>query len=351
MLTASVGGLCAQQPKPSTVASSGSLVPAFTHQSADLAIVHASVLDIRTGETLPDRTVVIDKGLITGIQRSTRGVARANARTIDARGRLLSPAFVDVHFHTMAILGDSMTPTGGAITALTMSADSINAYRRLFAQLYMPYGVTVVRDVGSAERDLPMLLAWTKQSPDAPDFYPVGAQLVSAESGRVSPPFQVTLADSQTAAAKVREYHDLGIRNVKLYWRLREPEFKGALSEAQKLGMNVTGHVDQQVMTIGRALDLGLRNVEHIHTLALSVMRESELDSLYALFSTLLGVSSNRDPGIFFLATTEYWNHVGPDDPRIVDLIAKFRADDASLTPTLHVIAQRFGLTYSARRF
>ena len=68
----------------------------------------------------------------------------------------------------------------------------------------------------------------------------------------------------------------------KLYWRLREPEFKGALLEAQNLRMNVTGHIDLKVMTIDRALDLGLRNFEHIHTLAYSVMTAAGFDSLMA---------------------------------------------------------------------
>jgi hypothetical protein len=194
-----------------------------------------------------------------------------------------------------------------------------------------------------------MLIAWMSQSPNAPDFYPVGAQLVSAESGRVSPPFQAALADSQAAAMKVEEYYKLGIRNIKLYWRLREPEFRGALYEAQKLGMNVTGHIDQGVMTIGRALDLGLRNYEHIFTLAMSVLTEEEMDSLYAHVPEHLGVTKETASGVhglFFLITMEFWNYVGPDNPRVLALIRKFKTDEASLTPTLHVIAQRLGLTY-----
>src|SRR2546428_6705050 len=194
-----------------------------------------------------------------------------------------------------------------------------------------------------------MLSAWMSPSPRAPDVYPVGAQLVAPESGRGAPPFQATLADSQAAARKVAEYYKLGIRNIKLYWRLREPEFKGALYEAQNLGMNVTGHVDQRVMTIGRALDLGLRNYEHMFTLALSVLTDGELDSLYAGVPEHLGVTRETASGVhglFFLITMEFWNYIGRENARMLALIEKFKTDDASLTPTLHVIAQRLGLTY-----
>jgi hypothetical protein len=113
--------------------------------------------------------------------------------------------------------------------------------------------------------------------------------------------------------------------------------------------MNVTGHVDQQVMTIDQALDLGLRNFEHLFTFALSTLTAAELDSLYSGVPAHLGVtqeSASGVNGLFFLITMEYWNYVGPNNPRMLALIAKFKADDASLTPTMHVIAQRLHLTY-----
>src|SRR5258708_5049245 len=86
---------------------------------------------------------------------------------------------------------------------LMTDAARIAAYRRRYAEVYLPYGVTSVRDVGSAERDLPMLLAWMKRSPLAPDFYPVGAQFVSPEEGRTPPPFQHAVSDSAAAGEQV----------------------------------------------------------------------------------------------------------------------------------------------------
>jgi hypothetical protein len=306
----------------------------------DLVITHASVLDVRNGIVLPDRTVVIDHGMIIGINSRSQTAPRAT-RTLDARGRLVTPGLIDVHSHSFLYLPDD--------TLLVMTPDSIDAYRRVFASEYLPYGVTVVRDVGSSERVLPMLVAWMKPSADAPDFYPSGAHLISRDTTWRTRSWQVVVADSQAAAAKVQQYYGLGIRNIKLYWGLRQPEFKGALFEAEKRGMSVTGHIDQRVMTVGRALDLGLRNVEHVHTLALSVLSDSELNTLYAQVPQHLGVTfetyrSVHDFGD--LLTMEFWNGVGPDNPSLLALIEKFKTDDASLTPTLHVFAQRLGLAY-----
>lgn len=308
-------------------------------QPVDLIITHAAVLDVRTGAVLPNRTIIIDHGLIQAVEPPSQPLFRAARRSLDARGRLVTPGLIDVHSHSFLYLPNDAHPV--------MTPDSINAYRRVLASEYLPYGVTVVRDVGSSERVLPMLLAWTKPSPDAPDFYPSGAHLISPDPNWVPRSWQVVIADSSAAAAKVREYYGLGIRNIKLYWGLRVPEFKGALYQAQALGMNVTGHVDQGVMTIGQALDLGLRNVEHIHTFPWSMLTASDFDPVKAQLLRDLGVTFDHLPPTApnFIAP-ELWAYLGPENARVLALIAKFKADDASLTPTLHVFAQRLGLTY-----
>ncbi len=306
---------------------------------ADLIITHAAVLDVRTGKVLPNQAVVIQHGMIESVQPTGHRSSPPAIRSLDAQGRLVTPGLIDVHSHSFLYLPND--------TALVMTPDSIKAYRHVLATEYLPYGVTVVRDVGSSERVLPMLLAWMKPSLDAPDFYPSGAHLISPDPKWTPRSWQVVVADSAAAAAKVRDYYQFGIRNIKLYWGLRAPEFRGALYQAQALGMNVTGHVDQGVMTIGQALDLGLHNVEHIHTFALSVLTASDFDPFKAQLQLDLGVSfDHHPPTASYLLPPELWAYLGPQNARVLALIAKFKADDASLTPTLHVFAQRLGLTY-----
>ena len=125
-------------------------------RQVDLAITHASVLDVRSGRVLPETTVLIERGVITSVTRNAEGSSIRAARVLDAHGRLLTPGFTDVHLHTFLVLADS-TPAGMASRALVMRPDSIAAYRREFAHAYLPYGVTLVRDVGTDEHYLPML--------------------------------------------------------------------------------------------------------------------------------------------------------------------------------------------------
>jgi hypothetical protein len=311
----------------------------------DLAITHAAVLDVATGALQRDRTVVVSNGIITGVQADAAQEPVAN-RVIDAHGRLLTPGFIDAHLHLCSIwFPPCTTPLAGTLQ-LSMRPDSIASYRRTLASLYLPYGVTAVRDVGSEERVMPLLLAWMKRSPDAPDFYPVGAHLISPDPNHTPAPWQVEVADSAAAAAKVRAYHDLGIRNIKLYWRLREPAFTGALHEAQALDMNVTGHVDFNMVPVERALELGLRNFEHMTAWAFTVLTSQDVDRVYRDVAHRIGPAKGPYPGFFFLAVPEEWNRVGRDNPRLLALVDKFSAAHASVTPTLHVFAERLGLTY-----
>lgn len=309
---------------------------------AELALNHVAVLDVRAGKVLPDQLVLVSGGVITAVSAADGRTPTAK-RVIDAKGRLLTPGLIDAHLH----LCNLFCNVGSDSLPLAMAPDSIVSYRRTLAAQYLPYGVTTIREVGAEERTMPLLLAWMKPSASAPDFYPVGAHLISPQRNGYHAPWQVVVSDSAAAAAKVGEYYALGIRNIKLYWRLRESEFRGALYEAQRLKMNVTGHVDQGVMTIDRALDLGLRNVEHIHTFGYSVLTNTDFDSLVAQAPRTLGVTPPRfPPTALFMNAAEIFNYLGPDNARILALIDKFRATNSSLTPTLHVFAQRYGLTY-----
>jgi imidazolonepropionase-like amidohydrolase len=330
------------------ILSAGLVLVAGSHQvgtvpEAELAINHASILDVRTGIVVRDQLILVRAGVITSISRAER--APRAGQVINARGRLVTPGLIDAHLHLCSIF----CAPGADTLPSSLINDSRGAYRRALGTEYLPYGVTVVRDVGTEERALPFLRAMLQRSTDAPDFYPVGSHLISPQANGRHAPWQVVVADSAAAARKVREYHAQGIRNIKLYWRLREPEFRSALREAQRLGMNVTGHVDQGVMGIDRALDLGLSNVEHVHTFGYSVLTRADFDSLVAQVPRTLGIRPPPyPPTALFMNVAEIFNYLGPANPRLLSLIAKFKTHDASLTPTLHIFAQRYGLTYFA---
>lgn len=138
----------------------------------------------------------------------------------------------------------------------------------------------------------------------------------------------------------------MGLNQVKLYWR---PEFRAALNEARRLGMNVTGHIDFQVMDVERALDLGLRSFEHAYTIGVSALGEQ--DFLAAWREHLPRSIGDRQRGRFYLGVMEYFNVLGPEDPRMERLIGRLAETGSFVVPTLHLFAQRFGLAaFESRR-
>ena len=89
--------------------------PSVVRHSADLLIVNASVLDVRTGVVLPDQTIVIRDGLIVSVQGEGQLVPSIRD-TFDAAGQLVTPGLIDVHGHSGYVLGDSISDGGGAIS-------------------------------------------------------------------------------------------------------------------------------------------------------------------------------------------------------------------------------------------
>ena len=88
-----------------------------------IAFVGVTVVDVRSGTTVPRQTVVLANGRIQSV--GTDGTARipAGAMVVDGQGKFLVPAFWDMHAHVYAV-----SPL-------------------LDLPLYIAYGVTNVRDM------------------------------------------------------------------------------------------------------------------------------------------------------------------------------------------------------------
>jgi len=201
--------------------------------------------------------------------------------------------------------------------------------------------VTTVREAGGDERYLELMRQWMKPSANAPDFIPSGGALASHEEGRVPYTGHAIVRDSADAAAKVRRYYDAGIRDVKLYWRLREPEYVGAFAEAKKLGMHIDTHVDFGVMSIRRALDIGVRHFEHAYTVGVESLPGPAVAAAWERTRRELGPEL---PAAFYFGILEHFNELGPNNPQMLALIDELAKPGATVTPTLHIFAQRVGL-------
>jgi len=306
----------------------------------DLAIKNATVFDSNSGTISKNKTILIKAGLITDITDNKKEFTAI--KTIDAKGKLVTPGFIDTHIHPTDVFGD--------YTAAPeyLAKDSLAYFRKKLSDTYLPYGVTTAMIMGQPEKWLPPILNWSQNPlPNYLDIYTVGGALISKERRK---PYinHITVETPLAAKQKVLDYYKLGIRHIKLYWRLRKPEFEAAFKTADSLEMQVYGHIDQNVMFMDTTLDIGLRNYEHILTLATSVLHfqndgkdfSSEMQKYYA------PATSN-----FPLVRLEMFRFIHDKKQAALDsLINKLSKNNVTFSTTIHLMGEQFGLTYFSNK-
>ena len=131
-----------------------------------IAFVHVAVVDVRSGETQPDMTVLLSKNRISQIGSSKIVHVPKNVRTIDARGKYLIPGLWDMHVHG---LWDSKRPA-------------------TFFPLFLANGVTGVREMGGSMPAVDQV-RWRNQVAtgaglDLAWWYPARLSTAPIQSGR-----------------------------------------------------------------------------------------------------------------------------------------------------------------------
>lgn len=297
----------------------------FSEQDYQLVIINASLYNTNTLEIEENKSIFIQNGQIEKIsETNTSDIALKNV--LDARQKLLTPSFIDVHNHLNFIFGD---------TVETINPENFKYSRRLLTEQYMPFGVTVVRSAGGREQHIPMEQSWMKHHPDYVDYYPTGGALVSLDTKFYNHQY---VKDSSDVVSKIEEYYNRGIRHIKIYSLIEEQELRAAIQKTNELNMNVFGHIESSMISIERACELGLINFEHAKTLFLEVIRKYE--------------NTSKDLSKLPPDNGEHWryreyeifNLIETNDPLLLSLIEILKKYDVSITPTLHIYAQPIGL-------
>lgn len=308
-------------------------------QKYDLAISNVAIFDAEKGEVIKNQTILINGSIITAIVPADEEIS--SKLLIDGSGRLVTPGFVDTHIHLTSLYGDydqapEMIPN-----------DSVEIYRNKLSQTYLSHGVTTVKVAGQPERWLKPTLDWQyNPTPQHPDIYISGGALISDEERE---PYigHVEVENPEAAQKKMQWYHDMGIRHIKIYWRLQYPELKAALRKANELEMNITGHIAQNVTSIDSTLDLGLRHYEHVFTIAMDVFQyKQHFDNFMLQFDEFF---KNQDKARFFAFIMEIFHFID-NDPALAQaldqLIDRMAAKKTTISTTIHLFAEKFGLTY-----
>ena len=210
---------------------------AFTHVRAFLGGTHF----------VEDRTVIVDRGLITRIEAAGAKVP-AGAQIIDGSGKTLVPGLWDSHMH---FADDASGP------------------------MLLSLGITSCRDPGNineltlarAERRAHDLLL-------SPHVYP--SVLIDGK-GPNTAQVATVVTTQQEALAAVRKAKADGFLGIKIYGTLDPSWVKATAAEAHRLGLHVHGHLPQGMRPL-QAINDGYDEITHINFVMMQAMPDSVVD-------------------------------------------------------------------------
>lgn len=303
----------------------------------DLIIENATILDVETGNLLPNKSIVIHKGKIKDMLVDP--TAYSAKQTIVANNKLVTPSFVDTHIHPTDVFGDREN------APISLGRNS----RKKLSESYLPYGTTTTLILGQPEGWLDTIIDWQKNpNPLFSDHYTAGGALISKEN-RMPYVAHSVVENPQESKSKVIEYHRHGLNHIKLYYRLKRAELESAFKTADSLNMRVFGHIggfELENQTIAETLPLGIKNYEHIATLPNSVLDQPEdWEKVNESFDEHFGsITSESKVLEYMLELFRYAaNHKKTELEELIDRMA---AQNVSYSTTIHLLYQTFHKTY-----
>ena len=199
-----------------------------------VALMHATVIDGRGGPALPDATIIIDSGRIAAVGPTATVVLPPHVRTIDLAGRVVTPGFIDMHYHvTTAAMRYHRTAAG----ALDSTYDRSLAERLL--KVALSRGITTIRDPGAS----PVTEAVSLRN-DVRNGRIPGPRIFTAGSILSSPRLS-----ADEIRGSVRDQSKAGIDYIKLYAGITLPQLRVAVEEAHRHGLKVIGHLQRTSWT------------------------------------------------------------------------------------------------------
>jgi hypothetical protein len=200
-----------------------------------------SVVDVASGQTRPDYTVVVNGNRITYAGPAAAASVPRDARVIDGRGKYLMPGLWDMHIHGFVyVFSDFAGP------------------------LMIANGVTGARDMGYY---VDTTLRWKKDIATGREVGPrlmVGARVDGPVNKARFVSHVVTEEDGVRAVDTLSRGKDRAPRAdfIKTYSWVPRAAYFGIAREATKLGVPFAGHVPYSVSVV-EASNAGQRSIEH----------------------------------------------------------------------------------------
>jgi imidazolonepropionase-like amidohydrolase len=221
-------------------------VRAFVKEDAPrFALTHVRVIDGTGAPALPDRTLLVEDGLIRAVGDSRLPIP-ADTKIIDLSEHTVFPGLVGMHDHLFY--------PGPVPSDLSLPVPVS------FARLYLAGGVTTIRTAGAME---PYTDLEIKKRIDAgrlvgPKMHVTGPFLEGP--GGYNPQMH-ELRDAEDARKTVQFWADQGATSFKAYTHITHDQLAAAITAAHARSLKVTGHL----CSVGyrEAIALGIDNLEH----------------------------------------------------------------------------------------
>jgi imidazolonepropionase-like amidohydrolase len=252
-----------------------------------IVIETVTVIDVATGQRLPNVTVLIREGKI--VQADSRVAIPPESIRVNGAGKFLIPGLWDMHTHHQA--------------SGTSSLD-----------LFVAKGVVGTRDMGGdLDFILPLRDRVNRGELLGPEIISAGPILDDAPQF----PFRLRVTNGDEARKAVRELKARGVDFFKVHDHTPRDAFFAIAEESARLGLPFAGHVPIGV-TIDEAASSGMKSIEHLSNY--QVFRECSGKELYskagceALFKKLAANGVWQTPTMaFFQMIPAMFSGAAPD--------------------------------------
>ncbi len=202
------------------------------YQPGRFAFVGVTVVDVASGERLPDRTVLVSGGRIEAVVPAGSALVPRGYVKVDGRGRYLIPGLVDMHVHSTQTDADTL--------------------------LHLANGVTSVREMCGFPWTLRLRERIRTGRVLMPNRY-VAGHILNAMPMEI---YATVVKTPEEARRTVREQKAAGYEFIKVHNVLPKEVYQAILDEAKKLDVRVVGHIPHGI-TVAEAIQGGQLTLEH----------------------------------------------------------------------------------------
>jgi imidazolonepropionase-like amidohydrolase len=226
------------------------IILAFIISSLDLfaqdtyAIKNVSIITMTSEEVLPDRTVIVDKGIIKSISPAATAKIAKGVKAIDGKGKFLMPGLFDMHTHFFYEQGEHVNTNEAELKL--MLVNGITTARIMAGH---PSYLEAKANVKNGKWIGPEL---SVASPQLAGKWPFPTGFKNFE----------LVDNEEKAKAAVKTFKQQGYDAIKVTFMITKPVHKAITEAAAQENIKVVGHVGPIIM-LPAALE-AKQQIEHM---------------------------------------------------------------------------------------